>query len=65
MDEGAGLRLKRVESEARKCLNSGQHFVRDFLCFEYFLNLHMLVDEWNQELHFALIIGILLSEFNN
>jgi len=34
------------------------------VCFEYFVNLHMLVDEWNQELHFALIIGILLAEFN-
>jgi hypothetical protein len=43
----------------------GQHFFRDFLCFEYFLNLHMLVDEWNQELHFALILGILFSELNH
>jgi hypothetical protein len=44
---------------------AGQHAFRYFLCFEYILNLHMLVDEWNQELHFAPIIGILLSEFNN
>ena len=24
----------------------------------------MLVNEWNQELHFALILGILISEFH-
>ena len=48
-----------LENAAESPRGVGQHF------FGYFLNLHTLVDEWNQESHFALIIGILLTEFSN
>jgi len=56
--------IAREFSRHLHCTALGAVQVRPTPSRESCLHLHMLVEKWNQELHFALILGILLSEFN-